>query len=215
MKVSSVENDNDAPVATGSFLRSWNLLSSALSRRQRDTGEDEVERGEHQQQSKSTLHVGEGSHEEHTEAGATPLNEPPATATKSEHESPFSSTAFDRLPEPVPVVNIFIGSWWLTLALRTATRPLVVYFSFFWVSSSFPFGSGFLVILAIYLLRWVALVIGMDTIPIFGIPIPGKRQLFRTLFRWVQKFWVSTACASESERPLISSNRSTSSANSY
>lgn len=131
VKVSSVENDNDAPVATGSFLRSWNLLSSALSRRQRDTGEDEVERGEHQQQSKSTLHVGEGSHEEHAEAGATPLNEPSAAATKSEHKSPFSSTAFDRLPEPIPVVNIFIGSWWLTLALRTATGPLVVYFSFF------------------------------------------------------------------------------------
>ena len=209
VNVSSGESDNDAPVATGSFQRTWNLLSSVLSRRQRDTGEDEVERGEHQQQSKSTLLVEEGSHEEHAEAGATPLNEPPAAATQSEHHSPFSSTAFDQLPKPVPVVNIFFGSWWLILALRTVTRPVVIYCSFFWVWSSIAFGFSFLVILAIFILRWAVLVIGVDTIPILGIPIPGKRQLFWALFRWIQKFWVSPPCASESKGPLIFSNRST------
>ena len=64
----------------------------------KELGTDWVERGEHQEQSKGTLHVGEGSHEEHEEAGATPLNDPSATATKSQHHSPFGSTAFDRLP---------------------------------------------------------------------------------------------------------------------
>ena len=218
VNVSNGESNNDAPVAPGSFQRTWNRLSSMLSRRQRDTGEDEVERGEHQQQSKDTLQVGEtlqvreGSHEEHAEVGATPLNEPPAAAPKSQHHSPFSSSVFDQLPEPIPVVDIFVGSWWLILALRTATRPVVIYCSVSWMwGSLIPFSSGSLVILAIYLLRWAALVVGIDTIPIFGgIPIPGKRQLFWALFHWVQKFWVSPACASESEGLLMSSNRSTS-----
>ena len=208
--VSSGESDNDAPVASGSFQRAWNRLSSVLSRRKRDTGEDAVERGEHQQQSEGTLHVGEGSHEEHAEAGATPLNEPPAAATKSQHHSPFSSTAFDQLPQPVPVVDIFFGSWWLILALRTATRPVVIFFSYIWVwtlyldyTSLMPL-TIHLSIPVIYLLRWVVLKAGRDTVPIFGVPIPGKRQLFWALFRWIQKIWVYPACASESEGSLTS-----------
>ena len=217
VNVSSGESNNDAPVALGSFQRIWNRLSSVLSRRQRDTGEDEVERGEHQQQSKDILHVREGSHEEHAEAGAIPVNEPPAAATESQHHSQFSSTAFDRLPQPVPVVDIFFGPWWPTLALRIATRPVVVYYSYFWLWSLISFSSGFgvswnpigfEVILVIYILRWAVLVIGIDTIPILGIPIPGKRQLLWALFRWVQTFWVSPACTSESYGPLITSNRS-------
>ena len=215
MNVSSGESNNDAPVAPGSFQRTWNRLSSVLGRRQRNTGGDEVERGEDQQKPKDALHVGESSCEEHAEAGAIPVNEPPAAATESQHKSPFSSTAFDRLPQPVPVENIFFGSWWPTLALRIATRPVVIYLSSFWLLSSIPFSSASLVILAIYILRWAVLMIGIDTIPILGIPIPGKRQLFWALFRWIQKFWVSPACASESDGPLISSNRSTSLADSY
>ena len=110
VNVSIGESDNDAPVAPGSLQKTWNRLSSVLSRRQRDTGEDEVERGEHQQQTKGPLHVAEGSHEEHAEAGAISLDGPPAAAAKSQHHSPFSSTAFDQLPQPVPVVDIFFGS---------------------------------------------------------------------------------------------------------
>ena len=208
VNVSSGESNNDAPVALGSFQRIWNRLSSVLSRRQRDTGEDEVERGEHQQQSKDTVHVGEGSHEEHAEAGAIPVNEPPAAATESQHHSQFSSTAFDRLPQPVPVVDIFFGSWWPTLALRIATRPVLIYLSSFWLLSLIPSSFVFEVVLTIYILRWVALSMGIDTIPSMGIPIPGKRQIFWVLFRWVQKFWVSPACASESDGSLIPNNRS-------
>ena len=191
------ESDNDAPVTPGFFQRIWNSISSVLSRRQRNTGEDRVERGEHQQQSKGTLHVGEGCHEEHAEAGATPLNEPSAAATESRHHSPFSSTAFDRLVQPVPVVDIFFGSWWLILALRTVTRPVVIYYSVSWLWSSNFFGPGFLVILAIFSLRWASLKAKRKTILILGFPIPGKRQLFWALFRWIQKFWVFPACASE------------------
>ena len=207
--VSIRESNNNAPVAPKSFQRAWDRLSSVFSRRQHGTGEDEVERGEHQQKTKGTLHIAEGSHEEHAEAGATSLNEPPATATKSQHHSPFSSTAFDQLPQPIPVVDIFFGSWWLILALRTATRPVVIYLSVFWLWTASPIVPGSLAI-AIYVLRWAVLIVGRDTIPILGVPIPGKRQLFWALFRWIQKFWVSPACAPESEGLLISSKRSTS-----
>ena len=202
------ESNNNAPVAPTSFQRAWDRLSSVLSHRQHSTGEDEVERGEHQQKTKGTLHIAEGSHEEHAEAGATSLNEPPAAATKSQHHSPFSSTAFDQLPQPIPVVDIFFGSWWLILALRTATRLLDMYFSWYWLWTSIPFVSGSLVILAIsaiYGLRWAVLLVGRDTIPILGVPIPGKRQLFWALFCLTQKFWVSPARASESEGLLTSS----------
>ena len=197
--VSIEESDNHAPVAPGSLQKTWNRLSSVLSRRQRDTGEDEVERGEHQQPSKGTLHFTEGSHEDRSEAGAA--------ATQNQHQSPFSSTAFNQL-QSVPVVDIFFSSWWLILALRTATRPVVIYFSYFWVWSSSLFGFSSLVILATYLLRWAFLKFKRTTIPILGSPIPGKRQLFWGLSHWIQKFWVSPACASESEGLLTSSNRS-------
>ena len=82
------------------------------------------------------------------------MNEPPAAATETQHHSPFNSTAFDQLPQPVPVVDVFFGSWWLLLALRTATRPVIIYISLSWLWELFPFGSGFLAIPAIYLLRW-------------------------------------------------------------
>ena len=188
------ESNNDAPIATGSFQRTWNRLSSALSRRQHDTGEDQVERGEHKDHAKGVILVEEGSCEEHEQnagAGATPLNGPPAEATKSQLHSPFSSTAFDQLAQPIPVVDIFFGSWWLALALRTATRPVIIYFSFFWIWSSILYGVVWTVVLAIYLSRWILLRAGRDTIPLLGVPIPGKRQLFWVLFCLIQKFWVS------------------------
>ena len=46
-----------------------------------------------------------------------------------------------------------------------------------------------------YLFRWSLLKAGRDTIPFIKVPIPGKRQLFWVLFRWVQKFWVSPRLA--------------------
>lgn len=76
----------------------WNRLSSALTPQQHDMGEDQIERGEHEGQGKGGLQIGEGSHEEDAEAGATPS---PAEATKSQQHSPFSSSAFDRLPQPI------------------------------------------------------------------------------------------------------------------
>ncbi|KAL9130929.1 MAG: hypothetical protein Q9175_006901, partial [Cornicularia normoerica] len=66
------------------------------------------------------MHVVEGSHEEDAEAQATALDGRLAEATKGQQHSPFSSSAFGRLPQPVPVVDVFFGSWWLVSALRTA-----------------------------------------------------------------------------------------------
>lgn len=188
--VSIQESNGNPPIATGSFQRIWNRLFSTPSRQQHDTGEDQVERGEHNDDANGAIHVGEGNHEGIAEAGATTLNGPPAEATKSQHHSPFSSTAFDQLTQPVPVVDIFFGSWWLVLALRTATRPAVIYMSFSWLWTSVFNGVGWTVLLAVYLFRWVLLKTGHDTVPLFGVPIPGKRQLSWALFRWVQKSWV-------------------------
>ena len=185
-------NNNNAPIATESFPTTWRRLFLAHSRRHHDAGEDEIERGENKKDlAKGTLHVGDGNHEEHAEAGATPLDGPETKATNNQHHSPFSSTAFDQLPQPVPVVDIFFGSWWFVLALRTATRPVVIYFSLIWMWTSIFFGFACLVALAIYLFRWVLLRAGRDTVPLLGVPIPGKRQLFWVLFGWIQKIWVS------------------------
>lgn len=159
----------------------WNRLSSALSPQQHNMGEEQIERGEHEAQGKGRSQIGEGSHEEDAEAGAT----------KSQQHSPFSSGAFDRLPQPVPVVDVFFGSWWLVSALRTAIRPVVIYFSVFWLWTAFFDGLVSTVVVAIYLLRWGLLKAGHNTIPLIGAPIPGKRQLFWVLFRWIQKIWVS------------------------
>ena len=168
--------------------KAWNRLSSALSPQQPDMGEDQIERGEHGAQDKGMSQVGEGSHEEDAEDGAIPS---PVEATKSQQHSPFSSAAFDRLPQPVPVVDVFFGSWWLVSALRTAVRPVVIYFSVFWLWTAFLDGLVSMAVVAIYLLRWSLLKAGRDKVPFIGAPIPGKRQLFFLLFRWIQKIWVS------------------------
>lgn len=162
-------------------------MSSALSPQQHDMGEDQLERGEHEAQGNGISQIGEGSHDEDVEAGATP---PPAEATKSQQHSPFSSGAFDRLPQPVPVLDVFFGSWWLVSALRTAVRPVVIYLSVSWLWKAFFNSLVSTVVVVIYLLRWSLLKAGRDTIPLIGAPIPGKRQLFFILFRWIQKIWV-------------------------
>ena len=45
---------------------------------------------------------------------------------------------------------------------------------FFWLWTSIPFGFGFLVVLAVYLLRWAVLTVGRDTVPILGAPNPRE-----------------------------------------
>ncbi len=186
---------NNVPISTGSFKKAWNRLS-ALSPRLQDTGEDQIERGEHQTQAKGTTSIGQGIDGEDAEAGPAPLDGVPAEATKRQQHSPFSSRAFDRLPQPVPVVDVFFGSWWLVSALRTATRPVAIYFSVFWLWTAIPFFDSFiLIVVAIYLFRWGLLKAGRDTVPFIRGPIPGKRQLFWVLFRWIQKIWVSPCLA--------------------
>ena len=179
------ESTNNAPTATGPFQRAWNRLS-ALGLRRHETGEEQIERGEHTPQAQDAIN---GTHEGHAEAGATPLHAPPAEVTRDQQHSRFSSTAFDRLPQPVLVVDVFFGSWWLLSALRTATRPVVIYYSVFIWLWSFD-TSAWLLILGIYLFRWLLLTAGRDIIPLIGTPIPGKRQLFWALFQWIQKVWV-------------------------
>lgn len=189
-KVLAGDNNNNAPIATGSFKKPWNHIFSALSPQQHDTHEDQLERGEYKTQAKGTMHVVEGSHEEDAEAQATALDGRLAEATKGQQHSPFSSSAFGRLPQPVPVVDVFFGSWWLVSALRTAVRPAVIYLSVSWIGTTFFDTLVSTVIVAIYLLRWGLLKAGRDTIPLIGAPIPAKRQLFWVLFRWIQKIWV-------------------------
>lgn len=189
-EIVSTENRNtNVPNNAVSFRRAWNRLSTALSRRQHDVGEDRIERGEHKNQAKDSTHIGEGNHEEDAEAGATPVDRPPTEATKVQQHSPFGSSAFDRLPQPVPVVDVFFGSWWLVTALWTATRPVVIYFSVSWLWTTFFDGLISTILVMIYLFRWALLEAGRETIPLIGAPIPGKRQLFWLLFRWIQKIW--------------------------
>ena len=179
--VSAGESTNNAPAATGPFQRAWNRLS-ALGLRRHETGEDQIERGEHTPQAQDAII---GTHGGHAEAGATPLHGPPGEVKHSR----FSSTAFDRLPQPVLVEDVFFGSWWLLSALRTATRPVVIYYSvFFWLWSFDT--SAWSLILGMYFFRWLLLMARRDTIPLIGTPIPGKRQLFWALFHWIQKIWV-------------------------
>lgn len=189
--VSTGENNNNVPNATGSFKGAWNRLYSTLSPRRHDMDEAQMERGEHE----TATHPGQGNHGGNAEAGAISLDGPPAEAAKSQQHSPFSSRAFDRLPQPVPVVDVFFGSWWLVSALRTATRPVVIYLSIFWLWTAFFDGFVSTIVVAMYLFRWSLLKAGRDTIPFIKVPIPGKRQLFWGLFRWIQKIWVSPRLA--------------------
>ncbi len=190
--VSIGESDNNVPLATGPFERAWKRLSSALTPRQHDTGEDQIERGEHRTQTEGTTHVAEGSHEEGVEAGTTPPDGPPAGATESQQHSPFSSTAFNRLPQPVPVVDVFFGSWWFISALRTVTRPVVIYLSVSWILTWYADSFILSVAIAIFVFRWGLLKAGRSTVPVFGTPIPRTRQILWGLLRWIQKFWVSS-----------------------
>ena len=160
-------------------------MFSARTPRQHDTGEDQIEKGEHRTQTEGTTYVAEGTDEEGVEAGATPPDGPPIGATESQQHSLFSSTAFDRLPQPVPVVDVFFGSWWLVSALRTATRPVVIYVSALWLWSPYPNSVILTAAIAILVSRWTLLKAGRSTIPVFGTPVPEKRQLFRGLLRWI------------------------------
>lgn len=47
-----------------------------------------------------------------------------------------------------------------------------------------------MILVMIFLFRWALKRAGRDTTPLIGAPIPGKRQLFWVLSRWIQKIWV-------------------------
>ena len=183
-------SENDASIATNFFKEAWNRFTSAFQPRQHVTDENQTRRGENTISSQSTVPDVEANHEEIAVAGTTSPNGPQVETTDNRQDSPFSSTAFDQLPQPVPVVDIFFGSWWLLSALRTLTRPMVIFLSTFWIWMSFP-TFPLTVLLSIYMIRWVLLKTGHDTIPSLGVPIPGKLQLFSALIRSTQKFWVT------------------------
>ena len=200
----SNNNNVRAPSAMGFFHRALGRVSSALNPRQDNAGEDQIERGEHNPQDEGPITPNEENSSPEPAAIIDPLAE--AATVQQEQHSPFSSRAFDRLPQPVPVEDVFFGSWWLVLALRTATRPGVIYFSTFWMWPTSIVVSSLeimAVITAILLLRWLLLKAGRNTIPLIGGPIPGKRQLLWALSRWIQKYWV---CSPGRIHPLRSPN---------
>ena len=190
-RVSTGDSNNNnvrAPPTTGFFRRALGRVSSALNPRQHNAGEDQIERGEHNPQDEGTI----TRNEEDSSPEGAGINSALAEATtvQQEQHSPFSARAFDQLPQPVPIVDVFFGSRWLVLALRTATRPVVIYLSTVWLWT-FTFDLTMsMAVVTIFLLRWVLLKAGRDTIPLIGGPIPGKRQLFWALSRWIQKIWV-------------------------
>lgn len=181
-EVSVGDSNNNEPA--GSSKRTWNRLTFMLGPRQEDVGGDQIERGRHKTQAKVTIQVREGNREEGR----------PAEATKGHKQSPFSSSAFDRLPQPVAVVDVFFGSWWLVSALRTATRLVVIWLSGFLLwTQSFDVSVAMITVVVIYLVRWRLLKAGRNFIPFTAIPIPGKRELFKVIFRSTQKIWERVA----------------------
>ena len=183
----SNNNNVRAPPATGFFQRALGRVYSALNPRQHNVGEDQIERGEHNPQDEGTI----TRSEENSSPEGAGITGPYVEATTAQH-SPFTSRAFDRLPQPVPIADVFFGSWWLVLALRTTTRPVVIFFSIYWawLVNVYLFEFVLIAVVTVFLLRWMHLKVGRNTIPLIGGPIPGKRQLFLACFRWIQKIWV-------------------------
>lgn len=64
-----------------------------------------------------------------------------AEATKSQQHAPFSSAAFDQLAKPNPVTDVFFGSRWLILALRTIAPLVVTQSSVSWLWTSVFFST--------------------------------------------------------------------------
>ena len=187
--VTNGDNENHAPPAKKPFQEAWNRLLSPFTPRRHVLGKDQTKRGETTTAAESTAHDIEANHGEIAVAAAKPPDGSQGEAANHRQESSFGSTAFDHLPQPVPVVDIFFGSWWLVSALRTATRPVVIYQPSVWIWTSVPI-STLTTILEMNIVRWALLKAGHDTIPLLGVPIPGKLQLFRPLMPWIQKIWV-------------------------
>ena len=184
-------NEARVPVATGPFKRVWNRLASAFTTRQPHTGSsdgDQIETEEHKVQLQVIEHSIEGNHEEDVGFEAERPERSSVHDTTKRQPSQFTSTAFDGIPQPVPVVDVFFGSWWLVSAVRMAIRFVVIYSSTSFATTIVSY--GLILILPIYLGRWALLKTGRRTIPLIGVPIPGKRQLFRALFTSVVKIWV-------------------------
>lgn len=188
-RVSTEDHSNNvrAPPTTGFFQRALGRVSSALNHRQQNVGENQIERGEHNPQDEGTITRNEETSSPEGAGIHGPLAE--STTAQQEQHSPFSSRAFDWLPQPVPVEDVFFGLWWLVLAQRTVSRPAVIYLSIFWLWPSVISSLVLSAVVTVFLLRWVLLKAGRNTIPLIGGPIPGKSQLFWACTRWIQKIW--------------------------
>ena len=177
-------NNVRAPPIREIFQRALDRVSSALNPRQQNA--DQIEREEHNPQNEATI----TRNEENSSSEGAGTNGPFAedTTAQQEQHSPFSSRAFDRLPQPVPIADVFSGPWWLVSALRTATRLAVIYLTIVWPSITYNLLPT--TVVTVFFLRWALLKAGRKTIPLIGGPIPGKSQLFWASLRWIQKIWV-------------------------
>ena len=107
-----------------------------------------------------------------------------STATASNQQpSPFSSSAFRRLPTPLPVEDVFFSPWPLS-AIRVMVRSLVIYLSISWTLNWFGF---FIVVINFFVCN--ALIKAGRT-SLFNFPLPTNSQLFWALLSWIQKLWV-------------------------
>ena len=113
-------------------------------------------------------------------------DEGPLTKGVDQQSSPFTSSAFDRLPKPLPVEDIFFNGWWLT-AVRILVRSLVIYY-FTWSLILYNWPLFLPVAFVLSVSRYVLLKAGLTTV--YGIPIQSKARLLRGLVFWPQKCWV-------------------------
>lgn len=111
--------------------------------------------------------------------------EGPQIEEVDQQSSAFTSSAFDRLPKPLPVEDIFFNGWWL-IAVRIVVRSLVIYLT--WYSILGSLYGVFPVVLLLLTSRYILLKVGYTTVS--GFSIPSKTRLLLGLFLWIKKFWV-------------------------
>lgn len=110
--------------------------------------------------------------------------EGPQTGEVNLQPSPFTSSAFDLLPKPIPVEDIFWDVWSLK-ATRVLHRGLILSSSLlFLLYNIYP---AFLLVTLTLIFRYVLLTAGFKAV--FGIPIQSKTVLLWALFFWPQKSW--------------------------
>lgn len=62
---------------------------------------------------------------------------------------------------------------------------VVIYSSVFWLWTSNFYGAFWMSFVVVFHFRWTLLKKAYKTTPLLGSPVPGKRQLFWVLFRWI------------------------------